>query len=262
MSSSILDPRHVSSVSFDMAARGGRIPGLSKESALGHSDDVNTNLRCLYHGMGTSGIYTNVQSLIETPAEVFIASESANDASAGSGARTVLIVGLDANLDVAQTIATLNGQTAVSIGTWAAVRKMQVLTAGATGSNEGEIWLGTGVFTAGAPANHLNAMEPGTNVAVTALMVVPADHKWYVDQFTIYSGDTTKTLNFQFWQYSYTTGLWYEVFDIHGKQDSEAPDVRSYPPLSGGDAVMLRCAVDTGTAKVTGSIGGFLVKND
>ena len=248
---------------INLDARLGLVAGTSKDSALGHSDDVGTTLGLLYHGHVTAApIEPNISAHLETPAVVKVASTSANDkgtATAGTGARTVLLVGLDENLEVATETVTLDGQTAVTTTTtFAVVRKMQVTSAGTGGVNDGTIWVGTGSFTTGVPATHLNAMEAGTNISATALMAVPASFKWVVDQFSIYSGDTSKVLNFQFYQYSYATGLWYEAFDIHGKQDAINPDVYSYPPLTAGDLLALRTAVNTGTAKVTGSISGFL----
>lgn len=264
--SASLDPRHNSSIDWNLALRAGKIPGLSKDTALGHSDAVpNAALRCLYHGADTADIFGNVASLIQSPVECFLASTDAQDASGGSGATSVLISGLDANLDPKTATVTPTGQTPVSIGTWGAIRKLQVVAAGVGGKNAGTLWVAkSSSFASGIPnaSNHLNAMELGTNISATALMVVPRNHKWFVDQFTIYSGDTTKTLNFQFYQYSYATGLWYEAFDIHGTQGNIEAPVLSYPALTGGDAVMLRCVVSATSAKVTGSISGILAKND
>ena len=250
---------------FNLAVRAGLVPEVSKVSALGHSDSVGSSgLRCLYHGADTADISDNVAALLQTPGTCYLASTSTADTSDGTGARTVLVSGIDSDGDAATAVATLNGQTGVDLGTWAAIRSLQVLTAGNGGVNAGTLWVATSnSFTAGAPnaSNHLNAMEVGTNVSATALMVVPLGHTWYVDQFTVYEGDTSKVLNFQFYQYSYSTGLWYEAFDIHGKQGSILADVKSYPGITGLSAVMIRTVVDTGSAIVTGSIGGYLVKD-
>ena len=58
-------------------------------------------------------------------------SSSANDTSAGSGARTVLIQGLDANFALQEITVTMNGTTPVAVsGTWMRVFRMYVVTTG------------------------------------------------------------------------------------------------------------------------------------
>lgn len=258
MSVTIVHPPAI--VDADVEARLGNLPDRTPITAIGHSDDVNTNLRCLYHGMLTDELYPAVEALLLTPAQVKVSSTDANDTSAGTGARTVRLTGLDASGDPQTENVALQGQTGVTTtGTWKAVTKAQVLAAGSTKSNAGQIWVGTGTVTAGVPATKLNSVEIGTNVSATCLHVVPAGKRLVVTQLSIYSGDTTKTLNFQFYQYSAATGLWYEAFDVHGTQGSILLPVVAYPALTAGDAVMMRCAVNTGTAKVTGAIAAMLV---
>ncbi len=69
-----------------------------------------------------------------------IVSGSANDAAAGTGARTVTIAGLDANFaEVSQTV-TLNGIAAVAIPTQLyRIQSALVVTAGSGGFNAGDI---------------------------------------------------------------------------------------------------------------------------
>lgn len=233
---------------------------VGKSTAIGHSDEVGTNLRPLFHGTATADITPNIQALIATPAQVKVASTSAADVlTSGTGAWVVQVTGLDENLDPLVENVNLNGQTAVTTtGTFYIVTKLQVIAAGSGGENAGTIWCGTGVFTGGVPATHLLDIETGTNVSAFCVIAVPTGKSFVVDQLSIFSGDTTKDLNFQFYQYSPVTGLWYEVFDVHGKQGSIILPVSAYPVLGAGSVVMLRCAVNTGTAKVTGSIAGYL----
>jgi len=48
---------------------------------------------------------------------MYVSSSSANDTSAGTGARTVLVSGLDANYNEVEETVTLNGQTQVATTT-------------------------------------------------------------------------------------------------------------------------------------------------
>jgi len=246
----------ISDIPSEVAIRTSRVSGITKRSALGHSDAVGTNLRPLYHDHNTGDLA--IAALLATPAVVKISSTSGNDAVAQSGALTVNVIGVDENGVAATEAVILTGQTAVTTTTlFKAVEKIQVTSAGATGSNEGVIWAGTGTVTAGVPATKYNSVEIGTNVSALCLIVVPAEREFLASQLSIFSGDTSKLLNFQFYQYSAATGLWYEAFDVHGKQSDLVLPVSGHPPLVAGDAVMLRVNVDTSTAIITASIVGY-----
>lgn len=76
-----------------------------------------------------------------TAADVLeVVSNNADDAAAGTGARTILVEGLDANYDYQREIITLNGTSDVNTtSTWRAVNSARVLTAGSGGTNAGLI---------------------------------------------------------------------------------------------------------------------------
>lgn len=79
-----------------------------------------------------------------------VASGSANDTAAGTGARTVQVSGLVAGVPTLET-ATMNGQTAVVLATaFDVVMEVRVLTAGSGGVNAGAISVGWDTVTAGA----------------------------------------------------------------------------------------------------------------
>lgn len=70
-----------------------------------------------------------------------VVSDSANDTSAGTGARTVLIEGLDTNFATQTEIVTLNGTTPVATTRtdWNRISLAIVVTAGSNESNVGEL---------------------------------------------------------------------------------------------------------------------------
>lgn len=89
----------------------GLVSGASRVAALGNNPDVDTAAaEDVWSGGGTYPWMTGATSLE-------VVSDSANDTGAGTGARTVLVNGLDANYaTVAQTV-TLDGLTPVALPT-------------------------------------------------------------------------------------------------------------------------------------------------
>jgi hypothetical protein len=83
-----------------------------------------------------------------------VSSSDVNDTSAGTGARTVLISGLDGSYNEISETITMNGQTPVTTSnSYLRVNRALVLTAGSGGVNAGIIYVGTGTVTSGVPAN-------------------------------------------------------------------------------------------------------------
>lgn len=103
-------------------------------------------------------------------AALTIVSTSANDAAAGTGARTVKLLYLDANYKQQIATVTLNGLTAVSAGV-SAIRcdRAFVMTAGSGGSNAGNLSIKIGASTVTTiPANEGQTLK--------AAFTIPADY--------------------------------------------------------------------------------------
>lgn len=98
-----------------------------------------------------STAYTPLAVAMSSP---YCASGSANDTAAGSGARTVTVTGLNTSFAAFSETITMNGQTSVVLSTpnILVFNSAEVITAGATGLNEGIIQCGTGANTSGDPA--------------------------------------------------------------------------------------------------------------
>jgi hypothetical protein len=117
-----------------LAIAKGDVSGYSSLLKFGRNPDIDGAVEeTIWEGGGIYPFPSTAQSL-----EVL--SSSANDASAGTGARTITLIGQDAD-NVEQTqIITLDGTTPVAItGTWLRVYRCSVTTAGTSGVNEGII---------------------------------------------------------------------------------------------------------------------------
>ena len=104
----------------------------------------------------------------------------------GDVGQLVQISGLNPQYVEISEILTLNGQTAVtSTKSFLRINDMQVLTDSPTGN----IYFGTGVVTAGVPANVYGFIAAGDSTQLAAIYTVPAGHELY-----IYGGSSNATL--------------------------------------------------------------------
>ena len=124
-----------------------------------------------------------------------VSSSDANDTSAGTGARTIQISGLDGDYNEISETIILNGQTPVTTSnSYLRVNRALVLTAGSGGVNAGIIYVGTGTVTSGVPANKYTTINgDGTNQTLQAFWTVPAGYTAYIYQTNISTGTSSAT---------------------------------------------------------------------
>jgi hypothetical protein len=141
---------------------------------LGYNDEVTTPAETLWLGGGT---LTYPSSAVQLK----VSSTSANDTSAGSGARTIFIDGLGADYVPLRETVTLNGTTAATTsGSFLRVNSVRVKTSGDLGVAAGTIWLGTGTVTAGVPAVKHATVRAGDTQAYLGSFTTPAGSMAYL----------------------------------------------------------------------------------
>lgn len=147
----------------------GRYPGFTIDTRFGYNPDIDTatdpeDIWAL------GGLYTG-QPVHSAAAEaVNIVSSSVLDTSAGTGARTVIIFGLDSNFVEQSETLTLNGIVpVVSTLTYKRVFRANVLTAGATGVNQGTLTIRHNVTV----ANIFAQIPIGVNNTVLGAFTIP-----------------------------------------------------------------------------------------
>jgi hypothetical protein len=113
----------------------GRVPGHSRVTASGVNPDVDTTT--LPEDIWfTGGVYPFPTAA--TTLEVL--SSSAEDAAAGTGMRTMQVIGLDANYVEQTEIVTLNGTTPVALAnSYLRLNRAQVVSAGSVRTNVGNV---------------------------------------------------------------------------------------------------------------------------
>ena len=126
-------------------------------------------------------------------AVMYVSSSNTNDTSAGTGARTIYIEGLDTNYNVITENVTLNGQTQVATTkSFLRVYRSYVLTAGTGGTNAGSIYIGTTGATSGVPTGTYYArISVGEGQTLMAVYTVPAGKTLYINTGTATHGTDT-----------------------------------------------------------------------
>jgi len=161
---------------FNLQVARGQVPHHKTLFKFGNNADINGSLETIW---SYGGLYVYPTSAIQ----MSVSSSSANDTAAGTGARTIVVSGLNAQYaEISETV-TLNGQTAVlTTNTFIRVFRAFVVTAGSGGTAAGTIYIGTGTVTAGVPATVYAEIVLGENQTLMAIWTVPAGYTLYLNQ--------------------------------------------------------------------------------
>lgn len=159
---------------FELQVSRGQIQGHKTLFKFGNNADINGSLETIW---SQGGLYAYPASAIAMK----VSSSSTDDAAAGTGARTVVVFGLDQNYNEASETVELDGQTEVlTTTTFIRVFRAYVATAGSGGTAAGTIYVGTGTVTAGVPATVYAEIALGENQTTMALWTVPAGYTLYI----------------------------------------------------------------------------------
>jgi hypothetical protein len=176
---------------FELQVARGQIPGHRSVTVFGYNGDVDQTEVTVWPHTG----------LIAHPAtaiQMKVSSTNAADTSAGTGARTVLIEGLNASYNETSEVVTLTGQTAVTtVNSYLRINYATVATAGSGQSAAGDIYIGTGTVTAGVPATVYDIIKFNYNDTVTGHYTVPAGYTAYLMQGMFSAGQASGSTSIQ-----------------------------------------------------------------
>lgn len=166
----------------------GRVPGYELLYKFGYNDNIDTagTPEDIWEG---GGLYTG-QPNTGVAERLAVFSSSANDTAAGTGARTLVLFGLNSNYEEISEIVTLNGTTAVlTTQLFWRMYKGVVLSAGSGGAN-------AGVLTARHQttiANVFMQMIIGTNHTQIACFTIPAGKTCFIKTWQAFLSDAQST---------------------------------------------------------------------
>jgi hypothetical protein len=175
--------REVSSISrigttepFELQVARSQVSYHTPQFKFGFNSDIDDTEETVW---AQGGLY----SYLSSASVLKISSSSTSDTSAGTGARTVQLYGLDADYNEINETVTLNGQTSVNTtNSFLRINRMVIRSAGTGGQNAGVVYAGTGTVTSGVPANKYATIAAGDNQTLMALWTVPAEHTAYLLQ--------------------------------------------------------------------------------
>ena len=174
---------------FELQVSRGQITLHKPLFKFGNNPSVGDTLETIW---AEGGLY----SYLTAATVLKVSSSSTDDTSAGTGARTVQLYGLDADYNEINELVTLNGQTAVNTTqSFLRINRMIVRSAGSGGGNAGVVYAGTGTVTTGVPANVYASVNgvTGSNQSLMALWTVPAGYTAYILQYDVSNGTTSNT---------------------------------------------------------------------
>jgi hypothetical protein len=189
----------VKSVPQELLIAQGLFTGLSTVNKFGANADIDTGTipEDVWEGGGT---YTGFPN--DNCETLTVSSASANDAAAGTGARTIRIIGLDCSYNVLSETVTLNGTSNVATtGMFRRAHTASIQSAGSAGVNAGIITVKHTTTT----ANVFLSMVAGRNQTNSSGYTVPAGYTAYMKRLhiSIYQGTATAGAEGLIWTRSF-----------------------------------------------------------
>lgn len=249
--------REVSSISrvgtsepFELQVARGQVAYHTPQFKFGFNPDIDDSLETVW---AEGGLY----SYLSAATVLKVSSSSTNDTSAGTGARTVQLYGLNADYNEINETVTLNGQTAVNTtNEFLRINRMVVRSAGSGGQNAGVVYAGTGTVTSGVPANKYATVATGDNQSLMALWTVPAGHTAYLLQkdLTVATAQNNKYATVHLVARPF--GEVFQTKDKHVLDNSTLHQKYDIPlKFSGKTDLEVRCIGDSSGANIAISAG-------
>jgi len=168
-------------IDFYLAVAKGDFTGYSNVSKFGYNPTVGSgNYESIWEG-------SNAYPWMSAADQLEVLSSDTDDTSAGTGARTVELQGLDSSWNVLTETVTMNGTSAVTTtGSFLRIFRARVVTAGSSGRNEGTITI-RDQDTSTTRALITNGATDGNGQTLMAVYTIPAGKTGYIININISS---------------------------------------------------------------------------
>lgn len=245
--------------SFDLLTNIGKIYGVSPKLIYGHNVSINNAAlpEDIWEG-------PSPYPFLAVAAPLSIVSDSASDAAAGVGARTVRIDGLDALYNEISEVVTLNGVTSVvTTLSFLRVNYGTCVTGGSSMTNVGTITISSGASVLGV----ITPTHGGTHQAV---YTVPNNKRLVI---TFFGASVTRAvasaavIEFSLMVNRYQSSFWDNAFQVVlNTINSTQGEIKTNPYMAvipEKSEVKISCTyADANAISALGTLQGYLVDND
>ena len=168
-------------IDFYLAVAKGDFTGYSNVSKFGYNPTVGSgNYESIWEG-------SNAYPWMSAADQLEVLSSDANDTSAGTGARTVELQGLDSSWNLLTETVTMNGTSAVTTtGSFLRIFRARVVTGGTSLRNEGTITI-RDQDTSTTRALITNGATDGMGQTLMAVYTIPAGKTGYIININVSS---------------------------------------------------------------------------
>jgi hypothetical protein len=215
----------------------GEIPGQSSFSQQCFRSGIGQSFSDIWGG--------NVDEMVyPTSAENWqIRSTSTDDTASGVGARDVLVTSLDADLNVQQTVVTLNGSTPVTLAnTHLRPRQALVLSAGSAEFNQGNI-----IVESQATGDQRNVINAGFGLSYDTHFTIPSGKVGiFVNSFSLIPKDASGSIRTLIRDGTASNPAWAASGPIPIYQNIVTFDIKAAAPLGPGFDIKAQAIADTG----------------
>lgn len=242
---------------FELQVARGQVDGHKTLFKFGINGDVGTSVETVWAQGGTY-VYPASATVMK------ISSSSADDASGGTGARSIAIFGLDANYNEISESVLLDGQTAVNTGnSYLRISRMYVTTAGSGATAVGTIYAGTGTVTSGVPATVYGMIAIGANQTQMAFWTVPAGYTLYLMGVFFTSANSTANASTNFQLIQRPLGGVFRIQSAARTAGNGDFILDLHTPLAFTEKtdIEIRAIASAGTSNVSAEFEGIYIKN-
>ena len=238
----------------------GAVPGVSGVNKFGTNESVGTAYEDIW---GPGGLHVP----LPTPTTLEVASTSANDTAAGTGAQRVTLTGHDANHMEITEVVTLNGQTpVVTTQVFGHMYRLSVERAGSSEWNEGILYVAddSTAWTAGVP-NTSAAIQAGmpalTGQSQIARYTVPMGKTGFITKGYV-TAAANKTVDFRFLVRRGIAAPMRVIFQGTLRDSQFVNNYDPYALVPEMTTIWVQAKVDATTAVVSAGFDMVLVDND
>jgi hypothetical protein len=225
---------------------------------FGYNGDIDIGTEVIASWGGTYTPPTTARTLS-------VVSTSANDDGdpGGTGCRSIVIYGIDANREEQTVVVTLNGTTPViTTETWLGVNRMVMFLCGSGQVNDGEI---TATLTTDLTIQA--QMPAGGGVTQQCIFHVPVKHNFVMEWMRVNAINKGKgaSLAVKAWVYSAVSNGKQEVYRVNIDTDVN-PDISENPslafPITEQTVIWLEGTSDKNDEEISARFSGILVRDN